>query len=751
MGGNVDRDINKGGGPFIFRMSGQNYHLHGTVLPRDEEIPKFAQLYIVDTGNEISNRYVALSSKNEDSPKAIKEIDRSIAVQIKEILNSYNTLVKDYRAIGEQIDSNNASTVKIILISRKESDADKNKEKLGKNYDLPTANEYPLLFPYTEDGYRDDIFLKGFEDKTEDESPAKVSDETWVELSEDIQTMRRAELNIPDHVISDEEKKNCALLLINEMLLTRGVKLEEIPYMPRPDLTNKDDWTNILIQEELNIDKELLVKEHTSLMSSMTNEQRGVYDTLTLTNETQNICVKIDRMWKERAFRKRSWFENLEFILIDEEGHRIHASVASEFINSFGKILIESNYVYISNFDVHEYKCKTKYTNHMYKIDFNKNTRVKECSSFEVGYNRFHFVEFDKLLNHHVEDKTCINLIGFLSGCYDIEDTEINGHPKMKLDCNIMDLNRNRLYCTLYGEHAWQLGFYMSCSDCNRKVTNMNNVIGVAPNTADFITINNNLWCKICKVNPKIVLPRFRLHARVADVSGRTAFIMFDREVSRLINMNAQQLLEIQKHIAVINTFPQIFGKFVGRKFAFKVEIPDYNIEGIHAEDEHAESVEEEQVEPTSLTGTKLLEEQEFHNSMNNSRLSILTRIADKIPMRADKSDDQNGQVNIGSSEEEARAKWEKNYQNIWNLRPVDSDRKDVKREKFESDKGEGADKKDIGRFADASIVDVEEKETKKRKHPYDEPIDEMDPYLLRSIVEECNHCEFSYCSPPTP
>ena len=40
---------------------------------------------------------------------------------------------------------------------------------------------------------------------------------------------------------------------------------------------------------------------------------------LTLTNETQNICVKIDRMWKERVFRKPSWFENLEFILIDEE------------------------------------------------------------------------------------------------------------------------------------------------------------------------------------------------------------------------------------------------------------------------------------------------------------------------------------------------------------------------------------------------------------------------------------------------
>ncbi|PWA67255.1 replication protein A 70 kDa DNA-binding subunit B [Artemisia annua] len=193
-----------------------------------------------------------------------------------------------------------------------------------------------------------------------------------------------------------------------------------------------------------------------------------------------------------------------------------------------------------------------------------------------------------------------------LSGCYDIEDTEINGHPKIKLDCNIMDLNR--------------------------KVTNMNNEIGVAPNPADFITINNNLWCKICKVNPKIVVPRFRLHARVADVSGVTAFIMFDREVSRLTNMSAQQLLEIQKHsikftqIGDINTFPQVFGKFVGRKFAFKVEIliilsrggsHAYNVLKmmddnqvvpelpktlfsehvfiqIHAEDEDAGSVEEE-------------------------------------------------------------------------------------------------------------------------------------------------------------
>ncbi|PWA57687.1 hypothetical protein CTI12_AA406940 [Artemisia annua] len=280
MGGNVDKNINKGGPPFIFRMYGQNYHLYGTVLPRDEEIPKFAQLYIVDTGNEISNRYAALS---------------------------YNALVKDYRPIGKQIDSNNASTVKIRLISRKESDADKNKENLGKNYDLPAANEIAAIVVGDIDGSTEkrDIIVQA-----KNESPSKVWDKTWVELSEDIQSMRRAELNKPDHIISHEEKKNRALLLINVMLLTRGVKLEEIPHMPHPDLTNKDDWTNILIQEELNINKELLVKEHASLMSSMTNEQRGtletmisaIYPTMKKTWENRDI-LKIKLYWSQKMKR----------------------------------------------------------------------------------------------------------------------------------------------------------------------------------------------------------------------------------------------------------------------------------------------------------------------------------------------------------------------------------------------------------------------------------------------------------------
>ena len=56
MGGKVDKSINNGRGPYVFRLSGENYHRLGSLLPSNGAKPKFSQLYIYDTDNEISNR-----------------------------------------------------------------------------------------------------------------------------------------------------------------------------------------------------------------------------------------------------------------------------------------------------------------------------------------------------------------------------------------------------------------------------------------------------------------------------------------------------------------------------------------------------------------------------------------------------------------------------------------------------------------------------------------------------------------------
>jgi hypothetical protein len=46
----------KGRGPPVLRLQGQPVHRMGSLLPKDGETPKFAQLYIYDTGNEVDHR-----------------------------------------------------------------------------------------------------------------------------------------------------------------------------------------------------------------------------------------------------------------------------------------------------------------------------------------------------------------------------------------------------------------------------------------------------------------------------------------------------------------------------------------------------------------------------------------------------------------------------------------------------------------------------------------------------------------------
>ncbi|PRQ47027.1 hypothetical protein RchiOBHm_Chr2g0095281 [Rosa chinensis] len=66
MGATIDRSINNGSGPYVFKISGQVHHLMGSILPPDGECPKYAQLYVYDTKNEVSNRINAIDPTHEN-------------------------------------------------------------------------------------------------------------------------------------------------------------------------------------------------------------------------------------------------------------------------------------------------------------------------------------------------------------------------------------------------------------------------------------------------------------------------------------------------------------------------------------------------------------------------------------------------------------------------------------------------------------------------------------------------------------
>jgi hypothetical protein len=56
IGAKIDKTENNGRTPPIFVMNGENYHQLGSLLQHEGHQPKFSQLYIYDTDNELSNR-----------------------------------------------------------------------------------------------------------------------------------------------------------------------------------------------------------------------------------------------------------------------------------------------------------------------------------------------------------------------------------------------------------------------------------------------------------------------------------------------------------------------------------------------------------------------------------------------------------------------------------------------------------------------------------------------------------------------
>ncbi|KAL3625913.1 hypothetical protein CASFOL_030442 [Castilleja foliolosa] len=191
MGGKVDHNINRGSGPPIFRLHGQNYHLIGCLLPEDGAAPKFAQMYIYDTDNEVTNRKNFVRGLSDDNNLSDEIIDG-----LRQMLDDNNKLVKTFRMAKDRILESGDANVRIRLLGKKRNGTEE------RTRDLPTCSEvvvlivgdfdnalgprdilvesrsgglrrinelnvsylalqYPLLLPYAEDGYTEDIPFTG--------------------------------------------------------------------------------------------------------------------------------------------------------------------------------------------------------------------------------------------------------------------------------------------------------------------------------------------------------------------------------------------------------------------------------------------------------------------------------------------------------------------------------------------------------------------------------------------------------------
>ncbi|GJR53662.1 reverse transcriptase domain-containing protein [Tanacetum coccineum] len=173
-----------GRAPYTFRINGQNYHRTGSLLPKEGMPPKFAQLYFFDTQNEVRNQASAFIDKETS-----EGIDIQIIGNLINILDWYSLVAQAFRIARDWCNTHSWPDFRLRLHSER---------KTTRQYNAPTMSEvasinindfgdahptreivvdrkdtgpqcvselhpsymalqYPLLFPYGEDGFHEKI------------------------------------------------------------------------------------------------------------------------------------------------------------------------------------------------------------------------------------------------------------------------------------------------------------------------------------------------------------------------------------------------------------------------------------------------------------------------------------------------------------------------------------------------------------------------------------------------------------------
>ncbi|XP_031119049.1 uncharacterized protein LOC116022465 [Ipomoea triloba] len=108
--------------------------------------------------------------------------------------------------------------------------------------------------------------------------PEIIWETIWEHLSEDADYHLRKTLQKPDLVLNNSDKRNFALMEIENILSTMGKSLSDFAPMPTPNIDMYTVATNRLIQEELAYDCDSMKFEDQLLVKQLTKEQREIYD-----------------------------------------------------------------------------------------------------------------------------------------------------------------------------------------------------------------------------------------------------------------------------------------------------------------------------------------------------------------------------------------------------------------------------------------------------------------------------------------
>ncbi|PNX97388.1 helicase-like protein [Trifolium pratense] len=304
----LDETKRIGRGPLTLRIQGQVCHQIGSMFPVEGQPPKFAQLYIYDTENEIKNRM--------QNFRNIKELDENIVRKLKVMLDEHNVHARSFRMTKQTLQNNYFQDLKFKLISERTTD--------GRIYNKPTVSEvaarivgdidsaaerdiimhkrsgqlkrinefhpaylayqYPLIFPYGEDGFRTGIQFR-YRHETEITKRNRLTIKDW--LCFRIQKRKK-----------EAQTLLCSTRLFQQFLVDGYTMME----------TGRLNWLR-KNQSKLRVGKYHKLKEGTQNPNNDPNQKRGTRVILLVVKDTwinytlMVFKIKFDELMKDLTKR----------------------------------------------------------------------------------------------------------------------------------------------------------------------------------------------------------------------------------------------------------------------------------------------------------------------------------------------------------------------------------------------------------------------------------------------------------------
>ncbi|KAI3683260.1 hypothetical protein L1987_83763 [Smallanthus sonchifolius] len=123
--------------------------------------------------------------------------------------------------------------------------------------------------------------------------------------------------------------------------------------------------------------------------------------------------------------------------------------------------------------------------------------------------------------------------------------------------------------------------YYMSCKTCNRKLTTVNH--GPDISGTELVDQEVIYQCKTVRCNPTAVpgSQRLKIPLTVQDSTGTLSLTLFDHEATKFKKKGSAL---IEKHLSGGDKglYPDEFSELLGKKFAFKIEITDFDVDNKH-------------------------------------------------------------------------------------------------------------------------------------------------------------------------